>query len=125
MLREVIASYIGIEYRKRMESWDGASKNREEILKTYRGKKQYSARTGLLELFEDAEDFELRAILRNVDNVTLAEALYGASGSVVVRFLANLSDLLLRGISEDIESLQCTEEEILKAQRRVLEMSCR
>lgn len=39
--------------------------------------------------------------------------------------IANLSDRLLWLVSEDIDRLQCTEEEILKAQRRVLEFSDR
>lgn len=128
ILRETIASYVGMEYRSRMENRNGVSvtmRKREEILDSYRKKTLYSERTNLLELFETAEDSELRAILRNVDNVTLAEALYGASGKVVVRFLANLSERLLRGISEDIDSMQCPEAKILRAQRRVLELSCR
>ena len=54
--------------------------------------------------------------------MTLTTALAGASGDVVMAFLSNLSDRILYMISEDIEHWQGTEEEILNAQRKMLEI---
>ena len=86
----------------------------------YRDKKLYSEKTDLLERFEQVGDFEIQVILRNLDSETLTAALSGASGKIVARFLKNLSDRLLYFISEDVEHWSGTEEDILKAQRRVL-----
>ena len=61
-------------------------------------------------------------MLRNMDNDTLTAALAGASGKVAVRFLSNLADRILCCIHEDIEHWSGTEEEILAAQRKVLEI---
>ena len=80
----------------------------------------YSERTDLLERFKDVGDFEIQVILRNLDTETLVAALKGATGSIVTGFLMNLSDRLLYFISEDLDKWEGTEEEILKAQRRVL-----
>ena len=61
-------------------------------------------------------------ILRNLDNVTLTSALVGASGKVDSAFLANLSDRMLYFIHEDMKHWNGTEEEILTAQKKVLEL---
>ena len=74
----------------------------------------------MLERFETVGDFELQVILRNLDNETLAAALSGASGKIVAGFLMNLSDRLLYFISEDIDNWCGTENDIVKAQHRVL-----
>lgn len=123
VIKEVIASYVGIGYWEKLEDMNMAAGNkrtREEIIEKYRNKKQYSERTNLLECFKEVGDFEIQVILRNLDNETLTAALCGASGLIVTGFLANLSDRLLYFVSEDIDNFSGTEEEILRAQRRVL-----
>jgi len=123
LLREIIASYVGVGYWEKLE--DGrrgaqGKRTRDEIIGKYRGKKLFSEKTDLLERFAKVRDFEIRVILRNLDNETLTAALSGASGKIVGRFLLNLSDRLLYFVSEDIDRWNGTEEDILKAQRRVL-----
>ncbi|MBQ9764886.1 MAG: helix-turn-helix domain-containing protein [Lachnospiraceae bacterium] len=123
MLQEVIASYVGIGYWEKLEDANRrvrGKKNREEIIGKYREKKLFSEKTDLLERFETVGDFEIQVILRNLDDETLTAALCGASGKIVAGFLMNLSDILLYFVSEDIDNWKGTEEDILKAQRRVL-----
>ena len=123
MLQEIIASYVGIGYWEKLEDatrGGRGKRNREEIIGKYRDKKLYSEKTDLMERFEMVGDFEIQVILRNLDNETLTAALCGASGKIVVSFLMNLSDLLLYFVSEDIDHWKGTQEDILKAQRRVL-----
>lgn len=126
ILQETIASYVGIEYREKLERRNmnlQHKRTREEIIGNYQGKKPYSDKTALLEELVASDDFKIRAILRYLDNATLAAALCGASGELIARFLSNLSDLLLYFISEDIDSFQGTEEEMAEAQKRVLELA--
>lgn len=123
ILREIVASYVGIGYWEKLESAnrrEQGKRNREEIIAKYLDKKQYSEKTGLLERFALVGDFEIQVILRNLDNETLTAALCGATGKIVTGFLKNLSDRLLYFISEDIDNWSGTEEEILKAQRQLL-----
>ena len=123
LLREIIASYVGVGYWEKLEdARRGAQgkRTRDEIIGKYKDKKLFSEKTDLLERFASVGDFELQVILRNLDNETLTSALSGASGKIVERFLRNLSDRLLYFVSEDIDRWNGTEEEILKAQRRVL-----
>ena len=123
LLKEVVASYVGVGYWKRIEDENRKAqgkRNRDEIIGKYRDKELYSSKTDLLERFESVGDFEIQVILRNLDNETLTAALSGASGKIVVRFLMNLSDRLLYFVSEDIDNWSGTEEEIMKAQRQVL-----
>lgn len=124
IVRELTASFIGMEYRdKNAEKIrEVLQYTREEILEQYQGKTCFSAKTDLLEGFAGLGDFEIRLILRNTDNVTLTEALMGASGKVVKAFLANLSDQMLYFIHEDMVQWNGTEEEILEAQRKMLEL---
>lgn len=97
-------------------------RNRDEVIGKYSGKKLYSKKTDLLERFETVGDFEIQVILRNLDNDILTAALCGASGKIVMAFLKNLSDRLLYFVSEDIDNWHGTEEDIMKAQRQVLEV---
>ena len=123
LLKEVVASYVGVGYWKRVEDENRKAqgkRNRDEIIGKYRDKELYSSKTDLLERFESVGDFEIQVILRNLDSETLTAALSGASGRIVVRFLMNLSDRLLYFVSEDIDNWSGTEEEIMKAQRQVL-----
>lgn len=123
VLREIVASFVGVGYWNRLEDAgrkEKGKRNREEIISKYSNKKLYSEKTALLERFGQVGDFEIQAILRNLDNESLTAALSGASGKIVKVFLANLSDRLLYFVSEDIDNWSGTEEEILKAQRRVL-----
>lgn len=123
ILREIIASYMGIGYWKKLEDIDRKKKgkrSRDEIIGKYKDKKIYSEKTDLLERFELVGDFELQVILRNLESETLTTALRGASGKIVARFLMNLSDRLLYFITEDIDNWSGTEEDILKAQRQVV-----
>ncbi len=122
-LKEIIASYIGVGYWERLQNTtrtEQGKRDRAEIIGKYRDKKLYSEKTGLLERFETVGDFEIQVILRNLDNETLTAALSGASGKIVAGFLMNLSDRLLYFVSEDIDNWNGTEEDILKAQQRVL-----
>ena len=126
VLWELLASYIGMEYREMLKPLDGErrewEKTREEILEKLKSKEPYSAATDLLEPLAEMDDFSIQAILRNIDNLTLAAAMYGASGRVVKRFFENVSDTVLYYVNEDLETWQGTEEDILAAQRRVLEL---
>ena len=109
-IRECAASYIGIEYRERIGAGRMGGKlkaARQEIIARYKDQRPYS---------------ETQTILRNLESDTLTKALKGASGRVVTKFLSNLSDRLLYYISEDMVRWQGTEEEILAAQRKVLEV---
>ncbi|MCM1024873.1 MAG: helix-turn-helix domain-containing protein [Roseburia sp.] len=122
IIQETVASHIGMDYCEKREALSVLLKNsRQDILSRYEKKKTFSNDTNLLEDFADLDDFTIRAILRNTDNSTLTAALTGASGRVAVRFLSNLSDRMLYFISEDMEQWQGTEEDILAAQRKLLE----
>ncbi len=123
LLKEVVASYVGVGYWKRIEDENRKAqgkRNRDEIIGKYQDKELHSSKTDLLERFESVGDFEIQVILRNLDSETLTAALCGASGKIVVCFLMNLSDRLLYFVSEDIDNWNGTEEEIMKAQRQVL-----
>lgn len=123
MLREIAASFIGVGYWKKLEDItrrEQGKRTKDEIIGKYLDKKLYSEKTVLLERFELLGDFEIQAILKNLDSETLIAALSGASGKIVVRFLKNLSDRLLYFVSEDIDNWNGTEEDIMKAQRQVL-----
>lgn len=123
ILQELIASYIGIDYEEKSGLMGEMMKyTRQEILDQYNGRKMYSDNTNLLEDFIHAGDYEIQLILRNIDNVTLTTALAGASGKAARAFLANLSDRLLYFIHEDMKQWNGTEEEILTAQKKVLEL---
>lgn len=118
IIREIIASYIGIGYWEKLLGRPKTS--RDEIYKQYENRLPYSEKTTLLEDFFNVDDFMVQAILKNTDNDTLVAALYGASGNITNKFLANISDRLLWFIYEDISCWSGTEEQILKAQRRLL-----
>ena len=124
---EFTASYIGMEYREKVKPMKEAEKvrrkTREEIWQKLQEKRPYSEATVLLESLAEEEDFKIRTILRNIDNGTLAAAMYGASGRVVRRFFENLAETLLYYVNEDMEHWQGTEEEILSAQRQMLELA--
>lgn len=123
ILWERIASFIGIEYRKKSRPMGETRRAiREEILEKLKGKEPFSAATVLLEPLVELDDFTIRTIIRNIDNLTLAAAMHGASGRVVKKFFDNISDFLLYFVNEDMETWQGTEEDILAAQRKVLEL---
>lgn len=125
ILQELIASYIGIDYREKNGRMSEMLKYaRQEILDQYMDKKMYSDNTDLLEELVHVGDFEIQLILRNLDTATLTAALTGASGEVARAFLANLSDRVLYFIHEDMKQWNGTEEEILAAQKKVLELHC-
>ena len=123
ILQELIASFIGIDYREKKGRMSEMLKyTRQEILNQYNDKKMYSDNTNLLEEFIHVGNFEIQSILRNLDNLTLTAALVGASGDVARAFMANLSDKMLYFIHEDMKQWNGTEEEILTAQKKVLEL---
>ena len=123
LLQELIASYIGMDYGKKNGIMSDMLKyTRQEILNEYNDKKMYSNNTDLLEEFVHVGDFEIQSILRNMDNLTLTAALVGASGKVARAFMSNLSDRMLFFIHEDMKQWGGTEEEIISAQKRVLEL---
>lgn len=123
ILQELIASYIGMEYWKKKGYMAQIMRGtRQEMIDSHKDKKLYSEATGLIEAAADLEDFEIQTMLRNMDNDTLTAALAGASGKVAVRFLSNLADRILCCIHEDIERWSGTEEEILAAQQKMLEI---
>ena len=125
LIKEIIASYIGMDYWEKIIGYKPRQYRRDEILERYRDKKQYSSATDLLEGFVELGDFEIQTILRNLDDAVFTAAMCGASGAVTIRFLANLADRLLTVISEDIDNWQGTEKEILEAQRKVVEIKNR
>lgn len=125
LIKEVIASHIGMDYWEKIIGNKSLQDRRDEILERYRDKKPYSEATDLLEDFAELGDFEIQTILRNLDNDVFTAAICGASGAVAVRFLANLADRVLAFISEDIDNWKGTEEEILEAQRKVVEIRTR
>ena len=126
ILWETIVSYVGMDYREMVKSLDEERderrKTKEEIIERLKNKEPYSAVTVLLEPLVEMDDFSIRAILRNIDNLTLAAAMYGASGRVVKKFFENVAETLLYYVNEDMERWQGTEEDILAAQRTVLEL---
>ena len=123
ILWEVMASYIGMEYREKVKPMDETRrKTREEIREKLKDKKPYSSATVLLDPLTEADDFKIQTILRKIDYKTLAAAMFGASGSVVQRFFDNVSDTLLYFVNEDMEQWKGTEVEILEAQRKILEL---
>lgn len=123
MMQELISSFIGIDYRERKTNMSELLKyTRQDILDQYRDKKLYSQHTDLLEAFAQLGDFEIQLILRDTDNAALTAALTGASGCVVQAFLKNLSDRMLYFIHEDMKQWHGTEEEILAAQKKLLEL---
>lgn len=123
ILQELIASYIGMGYREKRGSMSEMLKHsRQDILNQYKDKKLYSDNTNLLEDFVHVGNFEIQVILRNTDNVTLTAALAGASGKAALVFLSNLADRMLYFIHEDIQRWSGTEEEILQAQKKILEL---
>lgn len=124
ILQELIASFIGMDYSEKNGRMSEILKyTRQEILDKYKGKKTYSENTDLLEEFVHVGDYEIQLILRNIEDVaTLTAALAGASGDAAGRFLSNLSDRLLYFIHEDMQQWNGTEEDILAAQKKVLEI---
>ena len=123
VLEELIASYIGMEYwQKKGHPAQILKCTRQEIIDGQKDKKIYSEATSLIEVAADLGDFEIQTMLRNMDDATLTAALVGASGKVVVRFFSNLADRILYLIHEDMEHWNGTEQEILEAQRKVLEI---
>lgn len=128
LIQEVAASHIGMGYSDKIRDMGEALRmvpDRFALIEKYRGKALFSERTGLLEELVKFGDFEIQVLLRNLDNATLTAALCGASGAVVERFLVNLAYRVLVFVCEDIERFGGTEEEIIAAQERVLELSCR
>ena len=122
IIKEIIASYIGMDYWEKIIGYKPWQHRRDEILERYRDKKQYSAATDLLESFVELGDFEIQTILRNLDNAVFTAAMCGASGAVVIAFMSNIADRLLVFFSEDMDNWKGTEEEILEAQRKVVEI---
>ncbi len=122
ILQELIASYIGIDYREKTGKMSALLKHsREEILTHYNDKKMYSDKTNLLEGFANVGNFEVQQTLDRLDLATLTAALAGASGAAAKAFLTNLADRVLCLIDEDIRQWDGTEEDILAAQKKVLE----
>ena len=122
-LWEITASYIGMEYRVKIKPMtEEGYQTSEEIWEKLQKKEPYSASTVLLEPLTDVDNFKICTILRNIDNETLAAAMYGASGNVVRRFFENISYPLMCFTYEDMEHWTGTEKEILAAQRKVLEL---
>lgn len=123
ILQELIASYIGIDYRERNGKMGALLEHsRKEILEYYNDKKMVSENTNLLEDFAYVGDYKIQLTLRSLEEATLTAALAGASGAAVKAFLSNLSDRLLYLIHEDMQQWEGTEEDILSAQRKVLEI---
>lgn len=123
ILWEVMASYIGIEYREKVKPMDATlRKTREEIREKLKDKEPYSSATVLLDPLVKADDYKIQTILRNIDYKTLAAAMFGSAGDVVQRFFDNVSDTLLHFVNEDMEQWKGTEVEILEAQRKILEL---
>ncbi len=127
-IQEEAASRVGMGYLEKIGEMGEALRkvpDRFALIGKYREKTLFSGRTGLMEELVTLGDFEIQVLLRNLDNATLTAALCGASGAVVERFLANLAYRVLVFVCEDIERFEGREEEIIAAQKRVLELSRR
>lgn len=125
LIVELMASYIGVGYREKIGGGHlilNRELKREELLAKYREKTVATQKTALLEELIGAGDFEVQVLLKNLDNATLTAALCGASGAVVTKFFANLADRVLVFICEDMENFKGGEEEMARAQERVLEL---
>ncbi len=124
IVREVIASHLGMEFRDKLSVFAQYKEQRkEDILATYKDRVIFSSGTNLLEVLADATALQIQMLLRKLDVITLVSALAGASGAVAEKFLENLSDKLLIFVDEDIKHFSGSAEEIVKAQQRVLELA--
>lgn len=118
---ELIASHLDIEYYDKFISdikYEDCPM--EEILDSYINKEEM---VNLLEELADYSDEDIRLILRNIDNMTLVNALKGASGNVCRKFLSNVSDRLLHFIDEDIKNCDISQNEVIEAQKEILKIA--
>lgn len=121
---EVIASHLGREYYDRFALNVNYNVNyneysREKILNSYTDKKE---EVNLLEELADYSDDDIAILIRNIDNVTFANALSGASGKVCKKFLTNISDKLLYFIDNDIKNCNADESKVTEAQKEILQI---
>lgn len=124
IIREVIASYMGRNYRNHFVNiTEEKKKLRKDILAFYKEKEQKSETVCPLEEFLECSDEKIQYIIKNIENNTFVAALSGASNQVCVKFLSNLSDRLLCCIDEDIRQYRGTKEEIAEAQKKILKVS--
>ncbi len=119
-IAEVIASFVGMEYRDKLNLDKNVSDYNAKIEELY-AKEPYSEQTMLLEGLADSSDGEIQMIIKNIDNITLVNAIKGASGKVAKAFMTNLSERLRYYIYEDIIRLPESEASIIKAQKKILE----
>lgn len=80
------------------------------------------AKVKLLEELADTNDKVIQLILKKLNNTTLIYALAGASGSVVQKFMHNLSGRMVCFIDEQLEKEEFTLERMEKAQKAVLQI---
>ncbi len=122
IVKETAASYVGMEYREEITQFDFDRKTVERgILDKYADKPLYSKNTDLLEKLADLDDLRIQSILNNTDNEVFTAAMKGASGKVVSRFFANLAPRMMYSLNEDMDLWSGTEEEIIAAQKQILE----
>lgn len=80
-------------------------------------------KVNLLEDLADYPDEVIIMLIRNIDNVTFANALSGASERVCKKFLSNISDKLLFFIDKDIKNCNAGEDEVIEEQKKILGMA--
>ncbi len=123
-MTEVIVSHLGREYYDRLVINVNYNVNykeysREMILGSYENKE---GNVKLIDELADYTDEDIAILIRNIDNMTFASALSGASGKVCKKFLSNISDELLYFIDVDIKNCKADEGEVTKAQTEILHM---
>ncbi|MGN0155585.1 MAG: helix-turn-helix domain-containing protein [Lachnospiraceae bacterium] len=124
LIGEVLASYIGMEYREQIVKGRRVyNKSRNELYKELDN--LCKQKLDMLDCFAAIDDFHIQLILRQMNHDELVTALVGTSKAIAVRVLNNVSDRLLPFLIEDMYKYQGTEENIMLAQRKMLEHAIR
>ncbi|MDF2885011.1 MAG: DNA-binding protein AraC-type [Clostridiaceae bacterium] len=129
MIRDLLISYLGDDFIKESESYfefdsDSKSKTIEKFIALTASKKVISKECSLLEEpLSKMNNRSLARLLREIDIMTLAYAIYGSSGIIQEKVLKHISErqacILIEEISgmEEIISI-----EVSKEQKKILEV---
>ena len=124
LIGEILASYIGMEYREQIVKGRNVHmKSRNELYGELDDLCIH--KLDMLDFFENVDDFHIQLILRQLNNDELAAALVRTSKPVAVRLLDNISDVLLPFLLEDMHLYREKEGEILMAQQKMVELAIR
>ena len=118
---EIISSHLGRAYGEKLAiNMENRDIDRQKVLDSYNGKE---ADVDVIEEMLVCSDESIKMLIRHVDNVTLVTALSGASGSLCKKFLSNISDKLLHFINQDIKKCNASINEMISAQKEVLQLA--